>query len=125
VAPFSTRTFLFVEESVPEELAEPLAELEICIPLRVRPTVPVAAPVVCAAVFVTVPTVWVVELTRPPTVLPTPPRSPPPELPRETPPDVCDDPEVSAINESPAAVWAATLVIDTIDALNGADRSRP
>jgi hypothetical protein len=29
VAPFSTRTFLFVEESVLDELAEPLAELEI------------------------------------------------------------------------------------------------
>jgi hypothetical protein len=123
VAPFSTRTFLLGEESVLEELAEPLAELEIWIPLRLCPTVPVAVFVVRTAVFVTVPTVAAVVSTSPPTVLPTPP-SKPPELPRAL-PAVCDVADVSAINESPAAVRAATFVIDMIDALNGPARSRP
>ena len=78
IAPFSTRRFLFADDSVDDECAEPPAEVEIWIPFNPRPTAPVVVPKVCPAVFVAVPTVWVVVLTRPPTVFVTPPSSQPP-----------------------------------------------
>ena len=126
IAPFSTRKFLFGDESVVEELADPLAEVESWIPFSPRPTIPVVAAAVWLTVPVTAPVVCVVVFTRPPTVLPTPPsKPPPPPDPLEPDADARDEPDTSDINESSIELRAATLVIETIEALNGDERPFP
>ena len=122
------------DDSVVDVCAEPLADVEIWIPLTVRPTAWVALPRVFVAVFVTPPTVLVVEFTTPPTVFVTPPsKPPPPPVPPSKPPpeppderaEVVLDPEISELRSSPTFAAALRFVIETIFATIATDRSRP